>query len=154
MKSILKPLLMIAAMALGMTAAATLPARALVELNVNKGNVEPLPIAITDFQGGDALGAEISGIVSADLKRSGLFAPIDKSAFIEKISNPDATPRFEDWKVINAQALVTGRMSQGCRAKQDERSQEGIRSHDLSPVPRRLLRKARWWPRVSRGEVL
>ena len=57
---------------------------------------------------GDALGAQISGVVAADLKRSGLFAPIDKSAFIEKISNPDAAPRFEDWKVINAQALVTG----------------------------------------------
>ena len=57
------------------------------------------------------LGAQISGIVTADLKRSGLFAPIDKGAFIEKISNPDAAPRFEDWKVINAQALVTGRVS-------------------------------------------
>ncbi|RUZ92831.1 Tol-Pal system protein TolB, partial [Mesorhizobium sp. M7A.F.Ca.US.001.02.1.1] len=44
MKSILKPLLMVAAMAMGMTAAGTLPALALVELNVNKGNVEPLPI--------------------------------------------------------------------------------------------------------------
>ena len=42
----------------------------------------------------------------------GLFAPIDKAAFIEKISNPDAAPRFEDWKVINAQALVTGRVSE------------------------------------------
>ncbi|TIO71887.1 MAG: Tol-Pal system protein TolB, partial [Mesorhizobium sp.] len=50
MRSFLKPLLTIAAMALGMTTAATLPAWALVELNVNKGNVEPLPIAITDFQ--------------------------------------------------------------------------------------------------------
>ena len=39
MKSILKPLLMIAAMAIGMTAVGTLPALALVELNVNKGNV-------------------------------------------------------------------------------------------------------------------
>ena len=109
MKSILKPLLTIAAMALGMTAVATLPARALVEINVNKGNVEPMPIAIPDFQGG--LGPQISEIVTADLKRSGLFAPIDKSAFIEKITNPDAAPRFEDWKVINAQALVTGSVS-------------------------------------------
>ena len=108
MRSFLKPLLTIAAMALGMTAGATLPAWALVELNVNKGNVEPLPIAITDFQSNDQLGAQISQIVTADLKRSGLFAPIDKGAFIEKISNPDATPRFDDWKVINAQALVTG----------------------------------------------
>ncbi|MFC3641331.1 Tol-Pal system beta propeller repeat protein TolB [Aquibium oceanicum] len=88
------------------------PARALVEIDVNKGVVEPLPIAITDFLSADALGAEISGIVAADLQRSGLFAPIDRAAFIEKISNPDAAPRFEDWKVINAQALVTGRVSQ------------------------------------------
>ncbi|MDH4987607.1 Tol-Pal system beta propeller repeat protein TolB [Aminobacter anthyllidis] len=99
-------------MASGMTAFATLPARALVEIDVNKGNVEPLPIAITDFLSGDAMGAEIAGIVAADLQRSGLFAPIDKGAFIEKISNPDVAPRFEDWKVINAQALVTGRVSQ------------------------------------------
>ena len=94
------------------SAAATLPARALVEIDVNKGNVEPLPIAITDFLARRRLGAEIAGVVAADLKRSGLFAPIDKGAFIEKICNPDAAPRFEDWKVINAQALVTGRVTQ------------------------------------------
>ncbi|RAZ73910.1 Tol-Pal system beta propeller repeat protein TolB [Mesorhizobium atlanticum] len=109
MKSILKPLLMVAAMALGISSVATLPAWATLELNVNKGNVEPMPIAIPDFQGG--LGPQISEIVTADLKRSGLFAPIDKAAFVEKITNPDASPRFEDWKVINAQALVTGSVS-------------------------------------------
>jgi len=111
MKRFLKAVMLIGAMAAGMTAAATLPARALVEIDVNKGNIEPLPIAITDFVAGDQLGAEIAGIVAADLKRSGLFAPIDKGAFIEKIANPDQAPRFEDWKVINAQALVTGRVS-------------------------------------------
>ncbi|WP_217573202.1 Tol-Pal system beta propeller repeat protein TolB [Mesorhizobium sp. GbtcB19] len=109
MKFILKPLLMVAAMAMGINAAVTLPARATLELNVNRGNVEPMPIAIPDFQGG--LGAQISEIVTADLKRSGLFAPIDKAAFVEKITNPDAAPRYEDWKVINAQALVTGAVS-------------------------------------------
>lgn len=87
------------------------PAHARVEININKGNVEPLPIAITDFLQGE-LGQKISDVVAADLKRSGLFAPIDKKAFIEKITNPDAAPRFEDWKVINAQALVTGRVTQ------------------------------------------
>ncbi|MBN9223032.1 MAG: Tol-Pal system protein TolB, partial [Mesorhizobium sp.] len=109
MKSILKPLLMVAAMAMGIISVATLPARATLELNVNKGNVEPMPIAIPDFQG--ELGAQISAIVTADLKRSGLFAPIDKAAFVEKITNPDSPPRYEDWKVINAQALVTGSVS-------------------------------------------
>ncbi len=111
MKKLLSALTVIGALAAGISGFATLPAHALVTIDVNKGTIEPLPIAITDFLAGDKLGAEISGIVTADLKRSGLFAPIDKSAFIEKISNPDVAPRFEDWKVINAQALVTGRVS-------------------------------------------
>ncbi|MBX3566639.1 MAG: Tol-Pal system protein TolB [Rhizobiaceae bacterium] len=112
MKKLLKSLMLVGALAGIMGSFATLPARALVEIDVNKGVVEPLPVAITDFLSGDGIGTEISSIVAADLQRSGLFAPIDKGAFIEKISNPDAAPRFEDWKVINAQALVTGRVTQ------------------------------------------
>ena len=107
-----RAMLTAAALTAGLIATATLPARALVEIDVNKGNIEPLPIAITDFLASDQIGAEITSIIAADLQRSGLFAPIDKGAFIEKISNPDAAPRFEDWKVINAQALVTGRVTQ------------------------------------------
>ncbi|MCR6501262.1 Tol-Pal system beta propeller repeat protein TolB [Shinella sp. CPCC 101442] len=93
--------------------AAFLPqAWAVVEININKGNVEPLPIAVTDFVASGDLGQRISDVIAADLKRSGLFAPVNKQAFIEKISNPDQAPRFDDWKVINAQALVTGRVTQ------------------------------------------
>jgi len=88
------------------------PAFAVVEIDINKANVEPLPIAITDFQSNDDLGAKVSGVVEADLKRSGLFAPVNRAAFIEKIANPDQTPRFPDWTAINAQALVTGRVVQ------------------------------------------
>jgi TolB protein len=116
MKHFLKSILLAVALAAGV-AGMVRPAWALVEIDVNKGNVAPLPIAITDFLSGDAMGPQISDIVSADLKRSGLFAPIDKSAFIEKVSNPDAAPRFDDWKVINAQALVTGRVTQEADGK-------------------------------------
>jgi len=108
----IRSLVLASALALVAMPALVPQASAQLVVDVNKGVVEPLPIAITDFIAGDELGQEISQIVSADLKRSGLFAPIDKGAFIEKISNPDASPRFEDWKVINAQALVTGRVSQ------------------------------------------
>ena len=111
MKRFFRAMFAAAALAAGVTAA-TLPARAQLEIDVNQGNIEPLPIAITDFLSSNELGTEITGIIAADLQRSGLFAPIDKGAFIEKISNPDAAPRFEDWKVINAQALVTGRVTQ------------------------------------------
>jgi TolB protein len=112
MKLKMKTLIAALFLALSAVAAATLATRAEVVVDVTKGNIEPLPIAITDFLAGGDLGAKISGVVAADLKRSGLFAPVDRGAFIEKISNPDVSPRFEDWKVINAQALVTGRVTQ------------------------------------------
>src|SRR5258708_37399039 len=54
-----------------------LPASALVEIDVNRGNIEPLPIAISNFSGsGDdtQVGADIAGVITADLKRSGIFA--------------------------------------------------------------------------------
>ena len=92
-------------------AALSTPAHALVEININKGNVEPLPIAITDFLSNNELGPQISQVVADDLRRSGLFAPVNKAAFIEKITDPGRAPRFEDWKAINAQALVVGRIT-------------------------------------------
>ncbi|MEF2547230.1 Tol-Pal system beta propeller repeat protein TolB [Aurantimonas sp. E1-2-R+4] len=87
------------------------PASAVVEIDITQGNVEPLPIAITDFQSQDGIGQQIAGVVQADLKRSGLFAPIDKSAFIQKGLTVDTSPTFTDWTVINAQAIVVGRVT-------------------------------------------
>lgn len=91
-------------------------AQAVLKLDVTQGTVQPLPIAISDFQGGGSpqdaeAGKGVTQIITSDLRRSGLFAPIDPAAFVEKIANPDASPRFQDWRVINAQALVTGRMT-------------------------------------------
>ncbi len=91
--------------------AVSVPAKALVEIDINQGNVEPLPMAVTDFVSEDDIGPKISSVIADNLRRSGLFAPIQKAAFIQKISNPDLAPRFEDWRVINAQALVVGRVS-------------------------------------------
>ncbi|MBZ0164204.1 MAG: Tol-Pal system beta propeller repeat protein TolB [Notoacmeibacter sp.] len=111
MPHFLKPLVAMIAGAAALAVAMVVPAQALVEIDVNKGVIEPLPIAITDFISGNGIGTQISDVVAADLARSGLFKPIEKGAFVEKISNPDVAPRFADWKVINAQALVIGRVS-------------------------------------------
>ena len=59
MKNFVKTMMVVAALAAAF-GAATLPARALVEIDVNKGNIEPLPIAVTDFLSDDGLGADIS----------------------------------------------------------------------------------------------
>src|SRR5438105_3109353 len=83
------------------------PAAAVLQLDVTQGNVQPLPIAIPDFLPGGSGEADTPGnitqIITANLKRSGLFAPIDAAAFIEKITSFDAVPRFADWRTINAQ---------------------------------------------------
>jgi TolB protein len=106
-------------LALGAAGAAALgwprAANAVLRLDITQGTVQPLPIALPDFVGGAGgdsdVAHRVTGIITNNLKRSGLFAPIDPAAYIERITNPDAAPRFADWKVINAQALVTGRVT-------------------------------------------
>lgn len=95
---------LLAVVALGTSASAK------VEINVTRGNVEPLPIAIPLFLGDSKLGRDIAQVVEADLRRSGLFAPIDRAAFIEQISDSNAQPQFASWTAIKAKALVTGRV--------------------------------------------
>ena len=110
---VLRPLLA----ALVLTAALVLPrpAAALIEIDITQGNIQPLPIAAPQFIGANAedaaLGADITNVIQGNLIRSGLFAMVDPRAFIEKIDNIDRTPRFGDWRIINAQALVTGQVS-------------------------------------------
>lgn len=91
---------------------ASLPARAELQIDIGRGTVEPLPIAITDFVGGEGqeakVGADISSVITNNLERSGLFRPLPKASFIERISDINVQPRFGDWRVINSQALVTG----------------------------------------------
>ncbi len=89
------------------------PALAELRIDITQGKIEPLPIAITDFVGAQPeearYGRDISGVIAADLERSGLFRPIDKRAFIQTAIALQTLPRFGDWRVINAQALVQGR---------------------------------------------
>ena len=91
-------------------------AAAVLKLDVTQGNIQPVPIAVPEFVAvattDPAMGRNISEIIASNLGRSGLFAPINPAAFIERITNLDTFPRFADWRAINAQALVTGRLSQ------------------------------------------
>lgn len=82
---------------------------------IPEGEFAPVPIAIPNFAAGtpgDAeVGVGVTQVITNNLKRSGLFAPIDQAAYLEKSINIDAAPNFNNWKSINAQALVTGRMT-------------------------------------------
>lgn len=91
-----------------MAGAAPGPARAQTEVDINQGNVQPLPIAIPDF-GGPPIGADVSRVLSADLERSGLFRPLDPASFPEKTLDVNVQPKLDAWKTAGAQALVNGK---------------------------------------------
>ncbi len=86
-----------------------------LKVDVTRGTVKPLPIAITNFIGNGApevrLGRRIAGIIQADLERSGLFEPINQKAFIDVERSLETVPRFQNWRILNAQAMVQGRIS-------------------------------------------
>jgi len=116
-----KRTLLMALAALPAAALVARPARADIEVNVNRGDVQPLPIAIPAFGGGQ-VGADIAGVISANLQRSGLFRPLDPASFIERDLNTAVQPRFAAWKQINAQALVNGQVTvAGARLQVDFR---------------------------------
>ena len=85
-----------------------------LELTLSQGTVKPTPIAVTNLFSNnnslDSLGKNISLVISDNLERSGLFIPIDKKAFIQSSESLSSQPRFEDWKVIKAQHLVSGKI--------------------------------------------
>lgn len=101
---------------LGIFSGVSLPqALAQKRLIIPEGEFVPLPIALPNFMAGTPsdgdVGVAVTQVITNNLKRSGLFAPIDQAAYIEKTINFDALPQFQNWRTISAQALVTGRMT-------------------------------------------
>jgi TolB protein len=90
------------------------PAHAALEIDITRGQVEPMPIALPNFLGDtpeeQQYGLDIVTVIGSNLERSGLFRPLPQASYIERISDFDAPPRFSDWRAIAAQALVSGRL--------------------------------------------
>ena len=97
---------------------------ALIEVDITRGNLSPLPIAVSplsiDEESKESfnkilenkdMGLEISIVVENNLKQTGLFNPLNKNAFLQKPDIAHLKPRFEDWALIKAQALITGKVT-------------------------------------------
>ena len=102
----------LAAGAVGLLAA-SLPAEAQLKITVTPGAAfTPMPIAVPNFTGDPQLGAQVAQIVAQDLKTSGYFNVLDPSSYLERAAGADVTPNFNNWRGINAQALVAGTVQQ------------------------------------------
>ncbi len=96
---------------------------ALIEVDITRGNLNPLPVAVSPLfidstsenkiskeLGNLNIGLEISTIIENNLKKTGLFNPLNQDAFIQEPDIAHLKPRFEDWQLIKAQALITGKV--------------------------------------------
>ena len=83
-----------------------------LRIKINSGQVEPLPIAIANFTGGESnsskIGMQISTVISNNLVGSGQFKAIESAAFIAPPTNPSVRPNFTDWTPLGIKALITG----------------------------------------------
>ena len=99
-------------------------ASAVIEVDITRGNLDPLPIAISplylqpgskDIKHGEKViknvGERISKLIETNLKRSGLFNPLNQESFVQAPDIAHVKPRFEDWRLIKAQALITGKVT-------------------------------------------
>ena len=96
----------------------SLPAWGGLRIDITKGGLTPLPVAVPAFVNltgkgkiakSGVMGSQVAEIITADLERSGLFRPIKRSAFLQM---PDTLwrtgPTFRDWRIIGAEAVVSG----------------------------------------------
>ncbi|MFM7302875.1 MAG: Tol-Pal system protein TolB, partial [Alphaproteobacteria bacterium] len=82
------------------------------DIDIQRARTNPIPIAIPDFAGagdGQRFGRDVARVVQDNLRNSGLFRPVQRQAFIQTPEVAAERPRFQDWRVIGAQALATGR---------------------------------------------
>ena len=99
-------------------------ALALIEVDITRGNLNPLPIAVSPLSIDENskqefekslkvkdIASEISIVVENNLRQSGLFNPLNKDAFLQAPDIANLKPRFEDWNLIKAQALITGKVN-------------------------------------------
>src|SRR5258707_164507 len=57
------------------------------------------------------VGPVAAGVTTKTQRRRGLFARLDRAPSTKKTTDSENPPQSQSWKTINAQALVTGRVT-------------------------------------------
>lgn len=82
-----------------------------LNIDVTQGTIKPFAIAIPIFvDGNSGMGANITQVIASDLQHSGSFSLINPAAYIQNAEEIFTGPRFEDWKILNTEILLVGRV--------------------------------------------
>jgi len=98
----------------------TFSAQAQLRVDVTRGTIDPVPIAVPEFVPVEDvetptgmlsdIGVSISQVITSNLISTGLFRAVDENAYIEKITSAVVAPNFASWRPLAVQGLVTGRL--------------------------------------------
>lgn len=83
------------------------PARAELTVEITQGVSDPIPLAIVPFSGTEPF--DVAGLVERDLKRSGLFAPMDRKDMVDRPTRSEDV-KIETWKMLRTYYVVVGQM--------------------------------------------
>jgi len=83
------------------------PARAQLTIEIVGGAGTTVPIAVVPFEGEPAGPASISGVVGADLSRSGLFKLVNTDGIVPRPSRIEEV-QAAAWRAKGADAVVVG----------------------------------------------
>jgi TolB protein len=85
-------------------------ARAQLTIEIVGGGATTIPIAIVPFAGEATFPLGVTGVVGADLARSGLFKLVDAGGVVPRPSRTQEV-RYGDWTARGADAVVVGSMA-------------------------------------------
>lgn len=93
-------------------ALANAPAHAIITITITEGGEGGTPIAISPFkwQGPGTVPTDVAEIVTADLRRSGRFAPLTQEQMpAQPFRDKDVV--FKEWRLVKATSLVIGHVT-------------------------------------------
>ena len=125
-----------------------------LQIDIMGGNIQAMPIAVSYFSFDEELKSlnlhkNIPNLISNNLINSGLFKLLDRDAYMQSPEQLINRPKFRDWRIIDAQALISGKISK----KDNEKISVSIELWDVYGEKRMfglsLSSKAKSWRRIS-----
>ena len=125
-----------------------------LQIDIMGGNIQAMPVAISYFSIEEELKElklhkDIPTLIANNLVNSGLFQLLNRDAYMQNPEQLNATPKFRDWRIIDAQALITGKILK----KSDNKISVSVELWDVYGEKRMfgisLSSKTKSWRRIS-----
>ena len=125
-----------------------------LQIDIMGGNIQAMPVAISYFSIEEELKElklhkDIPNLIANNLVNSGLFQLLNRDAYMQNSEQLNATPKFRDWRIIDAQALITGKILK----KSDNKISVSVELWDVYGEKRMfgisLSSKTKSWRRIS-----